>query len=151
MLILFEILVIPVFGIAGISGICLIFYSFFKMLIGTYPSYEDYQFAYFGLAVGIMTSFIIAAIIYNTFPKTELYKRLIPFTPQKSEEGFTISRGYETLIGETGITTTDLRPSGKVEIQGKTYQAFSHGDYIDKNEEILVDGIDENQLLVKKV
>ena len=151
MLILLEILVIPGFGLAGISGIGLIFYSFFKMLIGTYPSSEDYQFAYFGLSVGIITSFIIAVIIYNTFPKTELYKRLIPFTPQKSEEGFTISRGFETLIGETGITTTDLRPSGKVEIQGKTYQAFSHGDYIEKNEEILVDGIDENQLLVKKV
>ena len=69
----------------------------------------------------------------------------------KSAEGFTISRGYETLIGEKGKTTTDLRPSGKVEIQGKTYQAFSHGNYIDKDEEILVDGIDENQLLVKKV
>ena len=151
MLILLEILVIPGFGIAGISGICLIFYSFFKMLIGTYPSSEDYQFAYLGLSVGIITSFIIAVIIYKTFPKTELYKRLIPFTPQKSEEGFTISRGYEKLIGETGITTTDLRPSGKVEIQGKTYQAFSHGSYIDKDEEILVDGIDENQLMVKKV
>ena len=151
MLILLEILVIPGFGVAGISGIGLIFYAFFKMLIGTYPSSEDYQFAYLGLSVGIITSFIIAVIIYKTFPKTELYKRLIPFTPQKSEEGFTISRGYEKLIGETGITTTDLRPSGKVEIQGKTYQAFSHGSYIDKDEEILVDGIDENQLMVKKV
>ena len=55
------------------------------------------------------------------------------------------------MIGETGITTTDLRPSGKVEIQGKIYQAFSHGNYIDKDEDILVDGIDENQLMVKKV
>ena len=150
-LILLEILVIPGFGIAGISGISLIFYSFFKMLIGSYPSSEDYQFAYLGISVGITTSFIIAVIIYRTFPKSELYKRLIPFTPQKSEEGFTISRGYEALIGEKGITTTDLRPSGKVKIQGNTYQAFSHGSYIDKDEEILVDGIDENQLLVKKV
>jgi len=55
------------------------------------------------------------------------------------------------LIGEKGKTTTDLRPSGKVKIQGEIYQAFSHGDYIDKDEEILVDSIDENQLLVKKV
>ena len=151
MLILLEILVIPGFGVAGISGIGLIFYAFFKMLIGTYPSPADYQFAYLGLSVGIITAFIMAVIIYKTFPKTELYKRLIPFTPQKSEEGFTISKGYEKLIGETGITTTDLRPSGKVEIQGKTYQAFSHGSYIDKDEEILVDEIDENQLMVKKV
>ena len=150
-LILLEILVIPGFGVAGISGIILCFYAFFKMLIGAYPSPEDYQAAYMGLSMGILTAVIAAVILYKTIPKTELYKRLIPFTPQKSEEGFTISRGYETLIGEKGKTTTDLRPSGKVKIEGKTYQAFSHGDYIDKDEEILVDGIDENQLLVKKV
>ena len=150
-LIIMEILMIPGFGVAGISGIILCFYAFFKMLIGTYPSPEDYQAAYMGLSMGILTAVIAAVILYKTIPNTELYKRLIPFTPQKSEEGFTISRGYETLIGETGKTTTDLRPSGKVKIQGKIYQAFSHGDYIDKDEEILVDSIDENQLLVNKV
>jgi membrane-bound ClpP family serine protease len=38
-----------------------------------------------------------------------------------------------------------------VEITGKYYQAMSHGDYIDNNQEIVVDGVDENQILVKKV
>ena len=151
MLILLEILVIPGFGVAGISGIGLIFYAFFKMLIGTYPSPADYQFAYLGLSVGIITAFIMAVIIYKTFPKTELYQRLIPFSPQKSTEGFTISKGYEKLKGERGKTITDLRPSGKVEIGGNVYQAMSHGNYIDRGQSILVDGIDESQLLVKKV
>ena len=150
-LILLEILVIPGFGIAGISGIIICFYAFFKMLIGIYPSPEDYQAAFMGLSIGIITALFASVILYKTLPQTELYKRLIPFTPQKSKEGFTISRGFESLIGEKGKTITDLRPSGKVAIQGKTYQAFSHGDYIDKDEEILVDSIDENQLLVKKV
>ena len=93
----------------------------------------------------------MAIIIYNTFPTTEIYKRLIPFTPQKSSEGFTISKGFEKLVGEKGTSITDLRPAGKVEIQGKTYQALSHGDYIESDEDIVVDGIDENQILVKKV
>ena len=150
-LILLEILVIPGFGVAGISGIILCFYAFFKMLIGVYPSQADYQTAYMGLSLGILTAGIAAIILYKTLPHTALYQRLIPFTPQKSAEGFSVSRGYESLIGEKGKTTTDLRPSGKVEIQGKTYQAFSHGDYIDKDAEILVDSIDENQLQVKKV
>jgi len=150
-LILMEILVIPGFGVVGISGIVVVFYSFYKMLIGTYPSPEDYYLAYMGLSVGIITSIIIAVIFYNTFPHTELYKKLIPFTPQKSEEGFTISKGYEKLVGENGKTTTDLRPSGKVEISGKYYQAMSHGDYIESGSKIVVDGVDENQLLVKKV
>ena len=93
----------------------------------------------------------MAVIFYKTFPHTELYQKLIPFTPQKSAEGFTISKGYDMLIGEMGKTVTDLRPSGKVEIIGKYYQAMSHGDYIENNEDIIVDGVDENQILVKKV
>jgi len=150
-LILMEILVIPGFGVVGISGICIVFYAFFKMLIGVYPSPEDYYFAYMGLSVGIITSIIIAVIFYNTFPHTELYQRLIPFSPQKSEEGFTISKGYDKLAGEKGKTVTDLRPAGKVEIMGKYYQAMSHGDYIENDQDIVVDGVDENQIMVKKV
>ena len=93
----------------------------------------------------------MAVIFYKTFPQTELYQKLIPFTPQKSGEGFTISKSYDLLIGEIGKTVTDLRPSGKIEIMGKYYQAMSHGDYIENNEDIIVDGVDENQILVKKV
>ena len=92
----------------------------------------------------------MAVIIYKTFPKTELYQRLIPFSPQKSSAGFTISKGYEKLKGERGKTVTDLRPSGKVEIGGKIYQAMSHGNYIEIDEEIVVDRVEENQLQVKK-
>ena len=150
-LIIIEILVVPGFGVVGISGIIMVFYSFFKMLIGVYPSPADYYFAYMGLSVGIITSVIMAVIFYKTFPHTELYQKLIPFAPQKSAEGFTISKGYDMLIGEKGKTVTDLRPSGKVEIIGKYYQAMSHGDYIENNEDIIVDGVDENQILVKKV
>ena len=40
------------------------------------------------------------------------------------------------VIGKKGKTLTDLRPVGRVEIKGKTYQAFSHGDYINKDEKI---------------
>ena len=150
-LIIMEILVVPGFGVVGISGIIIVFYSFYKMLIGAYPSPADYYLAYMGLSVGIITSVIMAVIFYKTFPQTELYQKLIPFAPQKSGEGFTISKGYDVLIGEMGNTVTDLRPSGKVEIMGKYYQAMSHGDYIESNEGIIVDGVDENQILVKKV
>ena len=97
----------------------------------------------------VFVFFIVAVIFYYTFPKTELYQKLIPFTPQKSSKGFTISKGFEQRLGEVGISVTDLRPSGKIEIKGKIYQALSHGDYICKGKKVIVDGIDENQLLVK--
>jgi len=150
-LLLLELLVIPGFGVAGLSGIALVLFSMYKMLLGSYPSPEEYRYAYMGLSVGILTAFISAVILYRTLPHTELYKRLIPFSPQKSDAGFTVSKGYNKLQGETGVSVTDLRPSGKIELGNKVYQAMSHGDYIEKGEKVIVDGVDENQLLVKKV
>ena len=150
-LLFLELIVIPGFGVVGLSGIALVLFSMYKMLLGSYPSPEEYRYAYMGLSLGVLTAFISAFILYRTLPHTELYKRLIPFTPQKSDEGFTISKGYEILRGEKGVSITDLRPSGKIELGGKVYQAMSHGDYIEKSEYVIVDGVDKNQLLVKKV
>ena len=150
-LLILELFIIPGFGIAGIMGVIFILYSFFEMLIGNYPTPSEYKWAYFGLSIGIITSIISSVIIYKALPQTEFYKKLIPFIPQKSTDGYTISKGYDKLIGIKGAVETDLRPSGKISVNGKIYHARSHGDYISKDEKIVVDGIDENQLLVKKV
>ena len=71
---------------------------------------------------------------------------------------FTSSRNsiqsiYSTnfLIGETGICVTVLRPSGRVEINGKVYQAVSMGEFIEVGESVMVSDTDENQIVVKKV
>ena len=44
-------LIIPGFGIAGITGGGLILWSIFYMLLGEYPSAQDYSDAYFGLSI----------------------------------------------------------------------------------------------------
>ena len=55
------------------------------------------------------------------------------------------------MIGEKGISITDLRPSGKILINSKNYQAISQGNYIESNSNIVVVDIDENQFIVKKI
>ena len=150
-LILLELILIPGFGFFGIVGIIACFYSLFKMLLGDYPVNNDYFYAYVGISIGILSGFISMSILYKILPKTELYKKLIPYTPQKSNAGYTVSKGYEKLIGFNGITVTDLRPTGRISIDGNFYQAMSYGDYIEKDKEIIIDAVDENLLLVKKL
>ena len=76
---------------------------------------------------------------------------MVPVEGQSSAEGYSISKNYENLIGETGICVTVLRPSGRVEINGKVYQAVSTGGFIEVGESVLVSDTDENQIVVKKV
>ena len=151
LLIIIEIMVIPGFGFAGITGIAFVFYAIFKMLMGDNPSSEDFYNAYLGISFGIITSSFLAILFYKTIPKTKFYKKNIPFFSQHADNGFSIAKDYKNLIGETGVSATDLRPSGKIEVKGKYYQAISHGDYIDINQSITISGIKENQLLVKKI
>ena len=150
-MIMMEILIIPGFGIAGISGFLMIIYSLFKMLIGEYPLPEDLNAAMHSMSFSIVSMIILGSLIFRAFTHTEYYKNLIPVSGQSSSDGFSISKGYENLIGKNAITVTVLRPSGRVDIEGKIYQAMSTGDYIESGEKVMVSSTDENQLVVKKV
>ena len=147
-LIFLEILIIPGFGIAGISGGALILWSIFYMLLGEYPNPEDYNNAYFGLSIGALGSIISGIILFKAITQSKFYSKIIEYKPQKKEYGYSISKGYEKLIGKTGTTSTDLRPSGKVIVDNTVYQAITTGEYIEKNSNIIIIKIEENQLVV---
>jgi membrane-bound serine protease (ClpP class) len=52
------------------------------------------------------------------------------------------------LIGKTGIASTVLRPSGKVNIDGEFYDAVASHGMIDKGEEVVVRRYESFQLYV---
>ena len=53
------------------------------------------------------------------------------------------------LIGAKGTAFTDLRPSGKVEIQGNPYPAVSQKGYIEKGKKIEVIQVQMGHLIVR--
>jgi membrane-bound serine protease (ClpP class) len=53
------------------------------------------------------------------------------------------------LIGKFGIASTDLKPSGKVEIEGRVYDAIVSVGLIERGNEVEVVDVEFNQLVVK--
>lgn len=54
-------------------------------------------------------------------------------------------------VDKEGVTTTDLRPAGKIRIEGEIYDAVSaEGDYITKGSRIKVVDYQAGQLYVVK-
>ena len=82
--------------------------------------------------------------------ESKFYKNLNPVQNQKKSDGFSISVGYEDLIGKSGVTKTALRPVGISMISGKEYHCRSKSDFIESNMTIKVEGIEENELIVSK-
>ena len=149
-LILVEIIVIPGFGLFGIAGICMIMYALYSMLIGNYPTQNEIEIAYRSLIIMIFTTGILSVLIFRMVVKSNFYNSLVPIQSQFKEDGYTISKNLHALIGQEGISTTDLRPSGKILVKSKIYQGMSSGEYIEKDSNITIINVDENQLVVKK-
>ncbi len=151
-----EIFAVPGFGVLGYSGILLIVFGLTLSLVGqTGP--EAYDIDYIGLikalllvlisvALGILSAVLLAKKLLET-PKFKfaLIKQI------DSDEGYTIAdNSYASMVGKEGRALTQLRPSGKVEIEGDIFDAVSQISYINKDEPVKVVGYEKGQLIVRK-
>ena len=153
-LIVFEIFVIPGFGVTGISGIFLVVTGLFLSLIGNVRfNFDDipvYQFNQAVLTVIAGLGFGIGLIIYlsSRIGKRGWLKRVALLADQ---EGFySVPMTPVTLVGKTGIAATVLRPSGKVIIDDEYYDAVADKGFIDKGDKIIVRKYGSSQLYVNK-
>jgi len=55
---------------------------------------------------------------------------------------------FESLKGKSGITITELRPSGIAEIDGKRYSVVSESEMIEPSMEIIVKQVEGNNIIV---
>src|SRR5690606_5165064 len=59
-------------------------------------------------------------------------------------------RKEETYLSGSGVASTDLRPIGRVEIDGKEHAAISSLGFIDAGERIVVEGSNGMELRVRR-
>lgn len=155
-LILLELFVIPGFGVAGILGIiCLICGLAFSMVVNDYFNFSisgpGRLFNAFLLVIASMVTATVLMVIFGkSILKTRAFKRLVLQDEQRSEEGYTSSRQNTELVNREGVTRTVLRPSGKVEIEGRWYDAVALDGFIDIGELIYVEKHENYNLFVRK-
>jgi membrane-bound serine protease (ClpP class) len=150
-LILVEIFVLPGFGIAGAAGLLFLIFGFTFSMIGNdgfdftfVPRADIVQALILVLAsifLGIFVSFFLAKLML----KTTRFGRLILTEELSSKDGFvSADTSLHLLVGKSGMTSSDLRPSGKVIIENRSYNASADRGFIERNTEVEVlrfDGI----------
>lgn len=155
-LIAVEIFVIPGFGVAGISGIVCVVAGLAFSMIGN----VGFDFSHVP-TVNIGESFLVVLLsIIIVIPlciwlcqklfEGNMFGGLALNTVQESKAGYTIAEtGESDLMGAEGRSITILRPSGKVSLNGKVYDAMSQVSFIEKDRPIVVVGYENNTLIVK--
>ncbi|MEX2232676.1 MAG: NfeD family protein [Cyclobacteriaceae bacterium] len=156
-LIAVEIFVLPGFGVAGISGIVLMVGSLFLIMINNdafdfeFVPMNDILYALAAALGGTLGGMILLLAGGSKLPETRFFKHIALTDTQNRLAGYVSVQYSESLIGQKGVAETVLRPSGKVEINGKMYDAFTRGDYIEKGQTVEVVSQDGPSLKVKIV
>lgn len=112
-----------------------------------YISFKDFGPVTGGVVIAaILLLSLIATIISlrtKTWERFSLRQKITSSSmPEPVQEG--------VKIGDTGTTLSRLAPMGKVEIDGRIFEAKSLGDYVDPRQTVEVVGFENFNIVVKK-
>jgi len=156
-LLILEIFVIPGFGIFGIAGIIcmvvglalsLVMNDFFDLSI----SGSERIVQSFLIVLGSIAGAIFLSVVFGgNLLRSKAFQRLVLQDEQLSTKGYQVTKPKVDVLGKTGFAKTDLRPSGKIEIDGEWYQAVSNDGFIENGTDIVVSKIENYNLVVRRL
>lgn len=152
-LLILEVFVIPGFGVTGVLGVIFIFSSLFLSMIGNdvfdfdYVNSSNMNAAFQTVGVGFLLAIVLLVMTASLIYKSKRFKKI---TVQSAIEN-KINEEVEQFIGQKGKCVTDLRPSGKVRIEGQVLDAMSSGEFIEKDTAVEVIGHSNAQVVVREI
>ena len=94
------------------------------------------------LIVGLLVT--IVSLRSKTWQKLSLRQEITSSSMEMPQES-------NVKIGDRGVAITRLAPMGKVEIDGKTFEAKSISELIDEHSQVEVTGYENFNVIVKRV
>lgn len=160
-----ELFVFPGFGVFGMSGVLLILTSIVMAshtFVWPTQEYEYRELAYtlIQITVAMVAVGAGAVVIARYFPSLPLFNRLVlkpePWTGSGLDDPIVKPslEGYESLaylIGETGRTTTMLRPSGKARFGDMLLDVTADGYFIEPDSLVEVIDVHGSRVTVKRL
>lgn len=131
-------------GLFAVLGISSIFVSLIWAMGGDIDAVKV-------LLAGLVLAVIAFAFIATKLPSSKLWERVVLRETESAEAGYNSVDDYGMLVGKEGIVTAELRPSGKVEINGKIYDVVSTGAYIEEGERVVVAEAVGMRIVVQRV
>ena len=156
-LLVLELFLFPGFGVSGISGIILMVGSLTFSMVGN----EGLDFSHVpALLIGERLVVVLLAMVValptamwlgKKFFESNALGGLALREAQHSSQGYTVAEeAMQDLVGRDGVAYTILRPAGKVEVDGRLYDAIAQVAYIDRRTPVRVVGYENQSLVVEK-
>jgi len=155
-LIVVELFVLPGFGVAGVLGLLAMTGGLVLSMVGNDMfDFSQVRPGQMNLAFTIVsTAFIASIVLLFAFGKRLLdspaVQRMVLESEQLSSEGYTT--GIESSreeIGKIGVAATDLKISGKIDVDEVRLDAITEGDFIEMGTKIEVVDYRGNYFVVR--
>ncbi len=164
-ILMLELFVLPTFGLLGFIGILLFFAGLLGMMLpGLGSIHYEFDSQTFNAAGEVfiqrlawvsgtlLAGFILILILsrYMTLNLGPLRRFVLVGHEQ---EGYSaVDKGSDLpSAGSEGVTLTALRPSGKIIVSDKIYDAISYGIFIEKDKKIVVDRVEGGTIVVHEL
>lgn len=133
----------PSFGIFGIIGIlCLIA----GVVLAAYNTGN----ALASLGTAFLVTIIVLAVASRYMKRRGVWSKFVLKDQLTSDQGYNSAVERKDLIGKTGIALTPLRPSGTVQIDGERIDVVSAGEFIAKDQKVVVHEVEGTRIVVRK-
>lgn len=142
-LLFLEAAVIPGFGAAGILGILVLTAALILGFLKLSPAR-----ALIALGASVVALVLLVLWFLYVFPKTSMGSHFILQKSSLPEDGYVAGSDKSAYVGKIGVTATMLRPSGIAKIDGERVDVMTDGEFVEKDVEIKVVKIHENNVIV---
>lgn len=135
-------MVVPGFGLPGISGICCLIGG----ILLTARNVEE------GLTITMVVVVLLAVMLIILL--LTLKRVRPPFVLEdelKSSAEYLNASDLEYLVGKEGTASTDLKPSGKCNVEGVELDVRAENTYIKKGSRVQISRIHENTIMIRQL
>lgn len=154
-----EIFVIPGFGVAGVAGIALVVVALVMALMGLPMDVAwdtgAVNSALTTVILSLLGSMVAMVVLIKFLPQAKVGRFLVLETTLGNDNEATSDDSWQSApkewrayLGKTGVAATDLRPSGKVSIDGEIVDVVSRGEIIDKGDPVKVIEVEGMRVVV---
>ena len=149
-LVIVEIFFIPGFGVPGVLGLICVITALVLSRIGM-PINVSFETGLLAEAMArvllsLLGAFVLALVAMRLLARTEFGRALVLET---AEAGWLPTPAASDLVGRVGEALTDLRPAGKIVIDGERYEATSERDFVARGQRVRVIGKEGPELVVR--
>ena len=149
-----EVLVVPGFGVFGIGGIILCIGSAvlasqrFVIPITT-AQWTTFSWNFLKISLSAAASIFLLLAFSNRLQNSPIFRMLELKPPADEVVILAEPATAENLVGQIGLAITRCAPYGRVNVQGKSYEARTEDAFVPERSEIKVVRVNGRTLIVK--